>query len=268
MISTIASLLFIILILAFIFFKTKVAHKRPGQFHNDGRRKTFKDFQEQLANDPNGIFGEAATFQIVARVCDTDKRRYVLMRNLYIPSRGGTTEIDALLLHQSGIYVFESKNIAGEISGNLEDERWYQRLNARTQHTFHNPILQNEGHIRALQHFLKEKFSRTEFNVDETPIYSAIIFSDRCVLKQIPKSSLSKEGWAIFHFFQLQEILSKNFEKRKSIFDEKQLENLYWALEPCTRVSESVKEEHRKYVRAMQAPGSRLEDIMQKNFSV
>ena len=72
---------------------------------------------ERIANDPRGIFGEAAMMALTARVCDTDKRRYVLMRNLYIPVRAGYTEIDALLLHQSGIYVLESKNLSGEIVG-------------------------------------------------------------------------------------------------------------------------------------------------------
>lgn len=243
-------IIFLIVFLAFVLSKTKAKgraiSKNQSQKNRDGRKKSFKDFEQERS----GTFGESVMTALVARVCDADKRRYVLMRNLYIPAQKGCTEIDALLLHQSGIYVFESKNIAGEISGSIEAERWHQRLNARTEHTFHNPILQNAGHIRALKHFLKEKFSRTEFNVDDAPIYSAIIFSDRCVLKQIPDGAFIKEGWTILHFFQLQERLSKFIKKQKSIFDAKQLEKLYWALEPCTRVSDKVKAEHKKYVNA------------------
>lgn len=244
MISTIVTLLVIILLLAFAFFKTKAAKPKAGQFHNDGRRKTFKDFQ--LENDPNGIYGEAVLAKTVAGICSKDGRKFVLMKNLYIPSRGGTTEIDSLLLHQSGIYVLESKNISGEITGRIEDERWRQRMNARIEHSFHNPVLQNAGHIRALQHFLKESYSRSELNVDELPIFSTIVFSDRCALKGIP---FHGENWDILHIFQLQERLSQIFKNSETVLDTKQLEDLYWRLEPCTKASDKTKAEHLKYIK-------------------
>lgn len=247
MTSTIITLLVIIALLAFVFFKSKAKGKQDrGRFHKDGRRKTFKDFQkEKIENDPNGVYGEAVLAHSVAEICEQDKRKYILIKNLFIPSHGGVTEIDSLLLHQSGIYVLESKNISGEITGALEDERWHQRMNARTEHTFHNPIQQNQGHIRALQHFLKENYARRELNVDEAPIYSVIVFSDRCVLKHIP----GKGGnWLICHMFQLAEKLGTLLGARKNFFDEKQLEDFYWKLEPCMHPSEKVKASHKAYV--------------------
>lgn len=256
MTSTIVTLLAIILLLAFVFFKTKAASKKPGQFHNDGRRKTFKDFQkEQLENDPDGVYGEAATFKTLTSICNDDGRKFVLMKNLYSPSHGGTTEIDALLLHQSGIYVLETKNISGEITGTLEEERWHQRLNARTTHTFHNPIQQNAGHIRALRHFLKENFSKSDLNVDELPVFSAIVFSDRCVLKGIPTSpkvsgSSLDVNWIILHIFQLQKKLSNIIKNQKTILETEQLESLYWKLKPCAMANEKTKAEHRAYIQS------------------
>lgn len=245
--STIVTLLVIIALLAFVFFKSKAKGKQNrGRFHKDGRRKTFKDFQkEKIENDPNGVYGEAVLAHSVAEICEQDKRKYILIKNLFIPSHGGVTEIDSLLLHQSGIYVLESKNISGEITGGLEEERWHQRLNARTEHTFHNPIQQNDGHIRALQHFLKENYARCELNVDEVPIYSVIVFSDRCVLKRIPAKG---ENWLICHMFQLEEKLGTLIGRHKNFFDAKQLEDFYWKLEPCMHPSEKVKASHKAYV--------------------
>ncbi len=249
MTSTIITLLVIIALLAFVFFKSKAQGKQNrGQFHKDGRRKTFKDFQkERIENDPNGVYGEAVLAKTVAQICDQDKRKYVLMKNLFIPSHGGVTEIDSLLLHQSGIYVLESKNVSGEITGGLEDERWHQRMNARTEHTFHNPIQQNDGHIRALQHFLKENYAKRELCVDDVPIYSIIVFSDRCVLKRIPGKG---RNWLICHMFQLQEKFSALVKNNKTFFDTKQLEDFYWKLEPCMHVSEKVKANHKAYVQS------------------
>lgn len=249
MTTTIVTLLAVIAFLAFVFFKTKADRKPSGKFHNDGRRKTFKDFQkEQLENDPHGLYGEAAASNMMVRICDEDGRMYAVMKNLYIPSHGGTTEVDALILHQSGIYVLESKNISGEITGGLDEERWNQRLNARTEHTFHNPIQQNAGHIRALQHFLKENYSRSELNVDSLPIFSTIVFSDRCVLKRVPARG---DDWMVLHLFQMKEKMAGILKSRRTIFNKSQLEDLYAKLKPCMQASARTKAEHLNYIKSV-----------------
>ena len=192
---------------------------------------------ERIVNDPRGIFGEAAMAALVARVCDTDKRKYVLLRNLYVPARAGYTEVDALLLHQSGIYVLESKNHSGEISGDFESERWNQHLNANTEHTFHNPVRQNIGHILSLQRFLKIRREQAHF-------ISIIVFSDRCTLRKVPKNN---EFWSIVHCSELQETLLKRITGRKTIYTQQHIENFYYKLQECMNVSEEIKAKHREY---------------------
>lgn len=213
-----------------------------GITHAPTRSESFfkpnpKFNDERITNDPRGIFGEAAMMALTARVCDTDKRKYVLMRNLYVPARTGYTEIDALLLHQSGIYVLESKNISGEIAGDLESERWNQHLNERTEHTFHNPIRQNIGHILALEHFLKIRHEQAHF-------ISFVVFSDRCTLRKVPRDN---EFWSIVHCSELQGALLKCITSRKTIYTPQQLEDFYYKLQSCMNVSEEVKKQHRDY---------------------
>ena len=283
---TFSALIGIVLLLALVYFKvkSKTPKKNPKMYHGDGRRKTFRDFEqerrkgmgngirgldkpfelggygithaptrnenffkpdpkfndERIVNDPRGIFGEAAMMALTARVCDTDKRRYVLMRNLYIPARAGYTEIDALLLHQSGIYILESKNLSGEIAGDLESERWNQHLNASTEHTFHNPIRQNIGHILALEHFLKIRHEQAHF-------ISFVVFSDRCTLRKVPKDN---EFWSIVHCSELQDALLKRITSRRTIYSMQQLEDFYYKLQGCMNVSEEVKAKHREYANA------------------
>ena len=283
MAPSLSTLLVIILLLALVFFKIKgkAPKKNPRMYHGDGRRKTFREFEqerhqglgnsardtgrpfelggygithaptrsenffkpdpkfndERIANDPRGVFGEAAMMALTARVCDTDKRKYVLMRNLYVPARAGFTEIDALLLHQSGFYVLESKNLSGEIAGDLESERWNQHINERTEHTFHNPIRQNIGHIMALEHFLKIRHEQAHF-------ISFIVFSDRCTLRKVPRDN---EFWSIVHCSELQEALLNRIAGRKTIYTPQQLEDFYYKLQGCTNVSEEVKRQHREY---------------------
>ena len=49
--------------------------------------------------------------------------------NCYLPKEDGeTTEVDVILLHESGIYVFESKNYSGWIFGTESKPYWTQTL--------------------------------------------------------------------------------------------------------------------------------------------
>ena len=261
---TFSTLIGLILLLALIFFKIKgkAPKKNRKMYHSDGRRKTFRDFeQERRQGRPKAVAAKQAAAAVgqgrlieeytavlaehgcvaaqllLTRGDFTDKRRYVLMRNLYIPARAGYTEIDALLLHQSGIYVLESKNLSGEIIGDLESERWTQHLNEHTEHTFHNPIRQNIGHILALEHFLKIRHEKAHF-------ISFVVFSDRCTLRKVPKDN---NVWSIVHCSELQDALLKRITSRKTIYTMQQLEDFYYKLQGCMNVSEEVKKQHRDY---------------------
>lgn len=51
-----------------------------------------------------------------------------MLRNIYVPYNGKTSEIDVLLLHEKGIFVFGSKNYSGWIFGRLQNAQWTQCL--------------------------------------------------------------------------------------------------------------------------------------------
>lgn len=77
-----------------------------------------------------------------------------------------------ILIHESGIYVFESKNYGGWIFGDERQHYWTQTLplgRGRSQkNRFYNPIRQNKGHIKWLSNYL---------NLDTKFFYSYIVFS-------------------------------------------------------------------------------------------
>lgn len=105
--------------------------------------------------------------------------------NCYLPKEDGeTTEADVILLHESGIYVFESKNYSGWIFGSENQTYWTQTLPAGRsgiqKYRFFNPIIQNEVHMKCLQRILNEP---------TIPIYSYIVFGDNCALKDVTLTS-------------------------------------------------------------------------------
>lgn len=104
----------------------------------------------------------------------------IVFKNIYVPIRGKTSEIDLLMLHEKGIFVFESKNYSGWIFGDLDQLNWTQVLQGGKKNKFYNPIRQNRTHIKALAEYLGKPMS------DFT---SYIVFSERCTLKEVPEST-------------------------------------------------------------------------------
>lgn len=59
-------------------------------------------------------------------------------------------ELDVLMLHERGVFVFESKNYSGWIFDSENQQMWTQSLNRYTKTRFYNPVMQNAAHVRAL----------------------------------------------------------------------------------------------------------------------
>ena len=123
-----------------------------------------------------GSYGEYLTYK---ELKSYEKSGAKFLFNCYLPTQDGkTSEIDVMMIHTSGIYVFESKNYSGWIFGSEEGKTWTQTLpsgrKAHKEH-FYNPVMQNRTHIK----WLRKQIS------DSVPVHSIIVFSERCELKYV-----------------------------------------------------------------------------------
>lgn len=92
-----------------------------------------------------------------------------ILMNLNVPTKKEkTTEIDLVLIHETGIYVFEIKHYKGTIYGDDTGNIWTQYFRTTKNNTFKNPILQNAYHIEAL---------KSIFN--DVPLKSVVVFTNR-----------------------------------------------------------------------------------------
>ena len=99
-----------------------------------------------------GNYGEFLTYFSLEKMEGNHK----LLTNLYVPKEdGSTTEIDLLLIYESGIFVFESKNYSGWTYGNEKYQKWTKIFPNKKKYQFFNPIGQNNGHISALKNIMK-----------------------------------------------------------------------------------------------------------------
>lgn len=98
-----------------------------------------------------GFMGE---FWLKLELKKLPKNKYKLLNDIMIEDEKGTHQIDHIVLSKYGIFVIEMKNYYGLIIGNQYKEKWYQYL-GKNKYTFHNPMYQNYGHIKALSNVLK-----------------------------------------------------------------------------------------------------------------
>lgn len=134
---------------------------------------------KSLMNYKNkGQYGEFLTEYALTN--DNLEGQFAVLKNVYIPVQGKTTEIDLIMIHEKGIFVFESKNYSGWIFGSVDQLNWTQSLQNGYKNKFYNPIRQNRTHIKALAEYLERPVS---------DFVSYIVFSERCTLKSVPDNT-------------------------------------------------------------------------------
>jgi hypothetical protein len=108
--------------------------------------------------------GEAVLAETISRYFS---RAHLLLNNITLPTAGGTTQIDHILVADTGIFVIETKHYSGWIFGNPQDKQWTQTI-YRKKSRFQNPRHQNYGHIKALQSL---------FDLPEDHFHSVVVFT-------------------------------------------------------------------------------------------
>lgn len=159
-----------------------------------------------------------------------------LLYNCYLNKTDNrTTEVDVILIHSCGIFVFESKNYSGWIFGDENSKTWTQTLpngnRARKEH-FYNPIMQNETHINALKNIVGYHI----------PIYSVIVFSDRCTLKKV--NVRNSNAYVTQRRNLIRTINNITINKTSRMLTQDEIELAFNKLYPYSQVSEEAKRKH------------------------
>ena len=129
--------------------------------------------QQKLLWDERGkgYYGE---FLVFSELYPNIPGECKILMNINIPTAyGKTTEIDLLLIHETGLYVFEMKHYKGTIYGKPYEQYWTQYFRTAPNQRFRSPIAQNQYHINALSKI-----------APGVPIHSFVVFtSDEVELK-------------------------------------------------------------------------------------
>ena len=189
--------------------------------------------------------GSAGEYWLYRKLCYRERMGERFLFNVYLPKENGeTTELDMLLLTKKGIFVFESKNYSGWIFGNASDRYWTQTLrtgNGVQKNRFYNPILQNKNHALRLAEILGV----------EIPVYSIIVFSDRCNLENV---QVGDEAVCVANRSVLSRVLRENWASLPDCFsDAEDVRRLEEFLYPYSQTTEEERRAHVEHVKRDQA---------------
>ena len=164
-------------------------------------------------------------------------RKGRVLRNIYLPKDDGeTSEVDVTYITKKGIFVFESKNYSGWIFGSDKDSYWTAALPGGQKNRFYSPILQNKSHMKWLRAYVG----------DDIPLFSIIVFSERCELKKI---TLETDEVAVIKRPRVYWAVRRIWRKNPDVLTDEMVAALYEKLKGLTDVSAEVKARHIESVR-------------------
>lgn len=103
-----------------------------------------------------GYMGEA---EVAGSLSKLPQNQYMVINNIMLRTEKGTTQIDHIVVSLFGIFVIETKNYRGWITGGENAEQWTKNMYGK-KYRFRNPLKQNYGHVKALEKILDIPYNK------------------------------------------------------------------------------------------------------------
>lgn len=175
-----------------------------------------------------GEVGEMRVSKILSKL---PHDKYQTINDLLIHHNNGhTSQIDHVVVSEYGIFVIETKNYSGWIYGSADSDQWTQNIYGN-KYQLYNPILQNQGHIRALRNLLKD--------IPSDFFISIVAFSRNATLKNQYLNN-------VVYWNQINDLIRSYEQKRLS---SEQVQRVYNTLLSANIDSKDARKQHIQNVR-------------------
>lgn len=187
---------------------------------------------------PKGKRGEMSVAAILKSLPKND---YLVINDLMLRLGNWTSQIDHVVVSKFGVFVIETKNYQGWISGGENSDKWVQNIFGH-KYELYNPIQQNYSHIKAIRKCIGD-----EGNVKMIPI---VAFANKATLR------IHTEYAIVTYFFRLKRTI-RNFTI--PVLSDIQVRDIYETLIAANVVDRHLRHEHKNEVR---------HNIVKKNIKV
>ena len=209
--------------------------KNNEMYHNSEYYKQTGNEQYKVRYD-KGINGEYTIQNSLQYI--QGYKKFLFNTYLY-KADGTTTEIDIIMIHESGIHIYESKNYSGTIVGSEKYSIWTEKFFSRNtgykEYDFYNPYMQNSTHMNAIMNFLKSDYPNISY-------FSYIVFGNNANINQIETTS---NRHSIIKIMQVNNATKSNIYNTNPCLTMNDIDRIYNKLYPYTQLQNYVKEQHK-----------------------
>ncbi|WP_237982361.1 nuclease-related domain-containing protein [Bacillus thuringiensis] len=176
-----------------------------------------------------GKAGEKLVKRILSKL---EPQSYHVLHNVTVYTEyGDTTQIDHIVIAETGVFVIETKNYEGWIYGNEKAARWTQGI-FRKKHSFQNPFRQNFKHMKAIEWVMEEQL----------PCISIAAFHPKCSLKRVHVHSKDKH---VLYYNDLQKCI-ESYTDVQLTNDKGQ--HIYQTILRANIMDKDIEKKHEKYL--------------------
>lgn len=176
---------------------------------------------KNLYSKNKGYIGEKNVAKILSSL---PSAQYKIINDILLESNGKTVQIDHLIISVYGIFVIETKNYKGRITGSDNSEYWMKNIYGN-KYIFYNPIKQNEAHIFALK-------NRLNLSIDK--FISIIVFSNEADLRV-------NTDYNVIYLTQIKKLIKEYTEIK---FQKNNIQPLYEKISALNNLSAKARKRH------------------------
>ena len=246
-------ILMLMSILAIFISQIVVANKNERKYL-DNEIKSINEFKRIENNDDDFSYhqkykriqdiysnkGKVEEYNVFKKIKDELEGSFEIFGPAYISNKNNekdTTEIDITVIHKVGIFIIEVKNLYGEITGEINEQYWNQKLDIKTEHDFYNPVLQNKGHI----YNFKKIIDINKYNLENSDIYSIIVFGDESMINNV---RYEEDNLKIVNTRQVIDILNKIIRNKEDKLSDNDIQKISCIYKSRIKSDDETEEKH------------------------
>lgn len=125
---------------------------------------------------------------------------YRILKHFELPTENGNIAIDHIIVSSYGVFIVETINLRGWITGVAHHQTWKQEINGQL-HKFPNPLMHNDLHIKAMFKML---------NLDDHHAHRVIMFTGDTVFKsEMPENVVRNWGYLKYILSKTDQVLAE-----------------------------------------------------------